>query len=218
MIIEIKNLLLFPDSNEELNIIFKESCYLLLESTQGKTSLFNVITCQTSQFSGEILHDGHALYRKKDSQESLPANHLKGNMGVIFSKHALISNLSVCENLELAMAHNLKSPDTELKLNTIKSHLKNAGLEHVSQKRPCELSTSQLKLISFIRAVIYEPSMLFWDEPFLPDCEIAKNYLIEQVKTISNRGNILVAFGSNERVASELRLPVQLISQERISA
>jgi ABC-type lipoprotein export system ATPase subunit len=218
MKLTVKNLLLYSDSEREINFSLQESTMIQIDSACGKTSLFNALAYQKPPFSGEILLNDTALYKESDYGDSLPEKSNIGEVGVVFSKHALISNLSLIENIELVLLNKNSELSEREKRDKVIEHLKRSGLHAFVEKRPFELTTSQLKLASFVRAAIHEPSLLVWDDPFFPTDKKAAAYLVEEIKTMSQKGNLLIAIGSDSNIAQQLSIPIHGIDPERLSA
>jgi len=119
---------------------------------------------------------------------------LRRSMGVAFQGGALLSSMSVGDNVKLPLREN-----TELDENTIdimarlKLELMNlAGFEDLM---PAELSGGMLKRAGLARAVIMDPKILFFDEPSAgldPVTSVELDELILQLRAALNMTMVIV--------------------------
>jgi phospholipid/cholesterol/gamma-HCH transport system ATP-binding protein len=89
---------------------------------------------------------------------------LRKQMGVAFQGGALLSSLSVGENVRLPLREHTKLDENTIQImSRMKLEMMNlAGFEDLM---PSELSGGMLKRAGLARAVIMDPKLLFFDEP-----------------------------------------------------
>ncbi len=89
---------------------------------------------------------------------------IRRNIGVAFQKGALLSSLTVGENVQLPLQEHTALDGqtigimTRMKLDMVNLH----GFENL---KPAELSGGMLKRAGLARAIIMDPKLLFFDEP-----------------------------------------------------
>jgi phospholipid/cholesterol/gamma-HCH transport system ATP-binding protein len=129
-------------------------------SGSGKSTLLRHMLALEHPTSGSIRILGHEVTTMSD----LELYKLSRKMGVAFQGGALLSSLTVGENVMLPLReHTALDPETikimmRLKLEVVEL----AGFENLM---PSELSGGMIKRAAFARAVAMDPVLLFCDEP-----------------------------------------------------
>lgn len=126
-------------------------------SGTGKSVLMRSILGLQKPTSGTIT----VLGQKIEYQKPGPNRH----WGVLFQGGALLSGLTVQENVELPIALHSDMPlETRHELASLKLLMSGLSLS-VADKYPSELSGGMRKRVSLARALALEPKILFLDEP-----------------------------------------------------
>jgi phospholipid/cholesterol/gamma-HCH transport system ATP-binding protein len=126
-------------------------------SGTGKSVLLRAMLGLHKPKSGQIRVLGHDIRER--------AHGLEREWGVLFQNGALLSGLTVRENVELPIAlHSDMNAETRRELAELKIQM--AGLRaDASDKYPAELSGGMRKRAALARALALEPKILFLDEP-----------------------------------------------------
>lgn len=132
----------------------------------GKSTVFNLISGVLRADSGSIIFKGQDITKAKLEKIS--------NLGIsrVFQKETLFGNLTVKENLALALDRedtkfwkNLLGLNKTIKENCIKDALKLVTMEQFINTQAKELSYGQKRLIELTRAILNPHSFLMLDEP-----------------------------------------------------
>ena len=159
--VEVRDLRKSFDGNEVLKgISFKvgpgERFVIMGPSGSGKSVLLKQIIGLMAPDAGEILIDGESAQN--------PAVRAKYRMAMVFQSAALLTSLSVGENVGLYLSeHQLKTPE---EIDAIVARtLETVGLKGLQDRSPAELSGGMQKRVAIARALVVEPQLVLFDEP-----------------------------------------------------
>ncbi len=145
--------------HEGLNLSVKrdEILGLVGGSGSGKSVLMRSILGLHPFNEGEIRVMGQSIHYREAGPTTA--------WGVLFQNGALLSNLTVQENVELPIAlHSDMPASTRHELASLKLIMVGLSLS-AADKYPSELSGGMRKRVSLARALAMEPRILFLDEP-----------------------------------------------------
>ncbi|ABD79593.1 ABC transporter ATP-binding protein [Saccharophagus degradans] len=126
----------------------------------GKSTLLNTIGMLDSPTSGDYIFNGENIAGYSESQL---ANIRKRNIGFIFQNFNLIDELTVEENIELALLYH-KIPVAERKQRVAKV-MDKVGIAHRAKHMPSQLSGGQQQRVAVARAVVGNQDVILADEP-----------------------------------------------------
>lgn len=150
-------------------------------SGTGKTTLLKLIAGQLTPERGRIWVDGREVGRLK--RDELFA--LRKQMGMLFQSGALLTDLSVFENVALPLREHTRLPaDAIRQLVLMKLHA--VGLRGAAGLMPAELSGGMARRVALARAVALDPSMIFYDEPFAGQDPISMGVLVRLIRTLND--------------------------------
>lgn len=127
----------------------------------GKSTLLNNILGLERALGGEVDFFGHKI---RAGIDPLPEE-IRVRTGVLFQNGALLSSLSVWQNVALPLR--LRKPwltDSAL-VELVAFKLELVGMGHAMYKFPAELSGGMRKRAALARALVLDPEILFCDEP-----------------------------------------------------
>lgn len=130
-------------------------------SGTGKTTLLRLITGQIVADRGTIIVDGENL--AKLSREGL--YELRKRMGMLFQNGALLTDLDVFENVAFPVREHTDLPERLIR-HIVLTKLHAVGLRGAAQMMPAELSGGMARRVALARAMVMDPAMLIYDEPF----------------------------------------------------
>ena len=130
-------------------------------SGSGKTTLLRIIGGQLKPGAGEVriagesVHrlDAHALYR------------LRRRMSMLFQFGALFTDMSVFENVAFPLREHTQLPETMVR-DLVLMKLEAVGLRGAHRLMPAELSGGMARRVALARALVLDPMLVMYDEPF----------------------------------------------------
>ena len=127
----------------------------------GKSTLLNVIGMIDSPSSGEY------RFGQRDIagwQESQLAQLRKSSVGFIFQSFNLVDELTVFENVEIALLYHREVSARERK-DRVHQALERMNIAHRARHLPQQLSGGQQQRTAIARAVVSRPKLILADEP-----------------------------------------------------
>ena len=126
----------------------------------GKSTLLNVIGLLDNPTNGNYQFMDKDVTRCNEKQ----LGHIrKHNIGFIFQNFNLIDDLSVEENIELALLyHNISGKERKQRVARV---MDKVGIAHRAKHMPGQLSGGQQQRVAVARAVVGNQALILADEP-----------------------------------------------------
>jgi phospholipid/cholesterol/gamma-HCH transport system ATP-binding protein len=168
---------------KDLNIQVKRGkiTAIMGQSGSGKTTLLRLVGAQLYPSHGKILVDDidiHSLKRK----ELYAA---RRNMGLLFQSGALFTNLTVFENVAFALREHTKLPEDMLR-DLVLMQLEAVGLRGARYLMPSELSGGMAHRVALARAMVLDPKLMMYDEPFTGQDPVTMGILLQLIKKLND--------------------------------
>jgi len=130
-------------------------------SGTGKTTLLRLVTGQIHASKGQVLVDGQEV--SKLNHQQLYA--MRQRMGMLFQNGALLTDISVYENVAFPVREHTKLPEGLIR-QLVLTKLQTVGLRGAYKLMPWELSGGMARRVALARAMVLDPDLLIYDEPF----------------------------------------------------
>ena len=144
----------------DLEVFPGEFVAIMGPSGCGKSTLLNVMGMLDAPSGGSYLFDGVEV---AGLGEAKLAEMRKTNIGFIFQSFNLVDELTVRENIELALLyHGVPSADRKARVEAVMDRV---GIAHRARHRPSQLSGGQQQRVAVARALVAEPKLILADEP-----------------------------------------------------
>jgi len=126
----------------------------------GKSTLLNVMGMLDSPSSGSYVFNGTEV---AGLPEAKLADFRKRNIGFIFQSFNLVDELTVRENIELALLyHDVPAAERRTRVDAV---MDKVGIAHRAKHRPSQLSGGQQQRVAVARALVGNPNLILADEP-----------------------------------------------------
>jgi phospholipid/cholesterol/gamma-HCH transport system ATP-binding protein len=137
-----------------------ESVVIIGRSGGGKSVLLKHLIALLKPDTGEVLIDGENIVPLNERQ----LLRVRRKFGMLFQGAALFDSLTVAENIAFAFRRKGVLPEKEIAAR-VEHVLELVDLPGIGGKNPSELSGGMRKRVGLARAIVYEPSIVLYDEP-----------------------------------------------------
>jgi phospholipid/cholesterol/gamma-HCH transport system ATP-binding protein len=150
-------------------------------SGTGKTTLLRLITGQVVADSGSIDVAGENL--RSISRTNLYV--LRRRMGMLFQNGALLTDLSVFENVAFPLREHTDLPERLIR-QLVLTKLQAVGLRGAAELMPAELSGGMSRRVALARAIVMDPEILIYDEPFVGLDPISLGVILRLIRRLND--------------------------------
>jgi phospholipid/cholesterol/gamma-HCH transport system ATP-binding protein len=185
-LIEIENLMYSRGTRvifKGLNLTIKrgEITALMGPSGTGKTTLLRLITRQLIPQQGRILVDGVdiASFNRRRLYE------MRQRFGMLFQNGALLTDINVFENVAFPLREHTKLSNRLIR-HVVLTKLHAVGLRGAADMMPAELSGGMARRVALARAMVMDPEILIYDEPFVGLDPISMGVIVRLVRRMND--------------------------------
>jgi phospholipid/cholesterol/gamma-HCH transport system ATP-binding protein len=147
----------------------------------GKTTLLRLIGGQLRPGAGRIRVAGEDVASLDDAQ----LYRLRRRMSMLFQFGALFTDMTVFENVAFPLREHTSLPERMIR-DLVLMKLEAVGLRGASRLMPAELSGGMARRAALARAVVLDPMLLLYDEPFAGLDPIALAVVGKLVRTLND--------------------------------
>lgn len=149
-------------------------------SGTGKTTLLRFIGGQLTPDSGSIILDENNILQL--NRNELFA--VRRKIGMLFQSGALFTDLTVFENVAFPLRVHTRLPEAIIRdLVLMKLHA--VGLRGARDLMPSELSGGMARRAALARAIVLDPQLIMYDEPFTGQDPISKGMLVQLIRLLN---------------------------------
>jgi phospholipid/cholesterol/gamma-HCH transport system ATP-binding protein len=149
-------------------------------SGTGKTTLLRLIMGQNVVRQGTVKvfgQDVAALGRARLYE-------LRQRVGMLFQNGALLTDMSVFENVAFPVREHTRLPESVLR-ELVLMKLQAVGLRGAAELMPAELSGGMARRVALARAIVMDPELLIYDEPFVGLDPISMGVIVRLIQSLN---------------------------------
>lgn len=150
-------------------------------SGTGKTTLLSLITRQILPDRGRILIDGVDIGTLSQAE----LYRLRRRFGMLFQQGALLTDISVFENVAFPLREHTTLPDRLIR-HIVLTKLHAVGLRGAADLMPSQLSGGMARRVALARAMVMDPDILIYDEPFVGLDPISMGVIVRLVRKMND--------------------------------
>ncbi len=192
-------------NNVNIEIAQGEFVAIMGPSGCGKSTLLNTIGMLDSPSSGDYIFNGENVSGYSEKQLSVIR---KKSIGFIFQNFNLIDELTVAENIELALIYH-KIPAAERQAKVAKV-MDKVGIAHRAKHLPSQLSGGQQQRVAVARAVVGDQKMILADEPTGNLDSAHGQEVMEMLQALNDEGTTIVMVTHSPTHADYARRTINL--------
>jgi len=149
-------------------------------SGTGKTTLLRLMTGQITPSAGRVLVCGHDVATLSGAE----IYGLRRRMGMLFQNGALLTDLDVFENVAFPVREHSDLPESLIR-KLVLAKLQAVGLRGAADLYPAELSGGMARRVALARAIVMDPELLVYDEPFVGLDPISLGVILRLIKQMN---------------------------------
>jgi phospholipid/cholesterol/gamma-HCH transport system ATP-binding protein len=150
-------------------------------SGTGKTTLLRLITGQVLADSGEIKVAGQDMLVLSRAELYV----LRRRMGMLFQNGALLTDFSVFENVAFPLREHTDLTERLIR-QLVLTKLQAVGLRGAAELMPAELSGGMSRRVALARAIVMDPELLIYDEPFVGLDPISLGVILRLIRRLND--------------------------------
>jgi phospholipid/cholesterol/gamma-HCH transport system ATP-binding protein len=149
-------------------------------SGAGKTTLLRLITAQITPDRGQVSVFGCDL-ATLGTREIYA---LRKRLGMLFQNGALLTDMDVFENVAFPVREHSDLPEALIR-KLVLTKLQAVGLRGAAGLTPAELSGGMARRVALARAIVMDPELLIYDEPFVGLDPISLGVILRLIKQMN---------------------------------
>lgn len=201
---------------DDASVVFPrgKTTIIMGPSGSGKSTLLKIAAGLFPPDTGKVTYDGIDITASSGETE----RQLRQRLGVAFQDGALWQNMTIYQNLALPLQYHfprMARSEIDERINRLVAAF---PVRRHFPLRPAALSGGERKIVSFLRALILEPEVLFFDEPTSFVDNQSADRIIAVLEAQRRRGTTLIGISHSAELTARLADYLLVIIAGRIRA
>ena len=180
----------------------------------GKTTLLELIGGRLTADKGYLLVDGLSVPDLGRREHFT----LRKTLGMLFQSGALLKDLDVYENIAFPLREHTGLPEAVIR-QLVLLKLELVGLRGARRLKPAELSGGMTRRVALARAIVMDPVMVMYDEPFTGLDPISKAIIVKLIRQLNNiLGMTSIVVTHDVHEAMQIADHVYMLAQGKVIA
>jgi phospholipid/cholesterol/gamma-HCH transport system ATP-binding protein len=193
----------------DLKVMPSDRLVVLGQSGGGKSTMLRLMLGILKPTSGRVFYRHLQVQRLRRSKLNL----LRSRIGMVYQYSALISSMTVRENLALPVEELGRKSKSEIEAS-IEENLAIVGMSGAEDKMPSELSGGMRKRVSLARALMMRPELILFDEPSAGLDPVMSSIIDELIISLGEKTNTTSVIVTHEmdsafRIATRMAMLYQ---------
>jgi len=154
---------------------------LMGASGSGKTTMLRIIGGQLKPHEGRVSVDGRPVADLSIEDLYL----MRRRMGMLYQFGALFSDMTVFENVAFPLREHTQLPEGMIR-DLVLMKLEAVGMRGAHRLMPAELSGGMARRVALARAVVLDPMLVMYDEPFAGLDPISLNVIATLIRKLND--------------------------------
>ncbi len=178
----------------------------------GKSTLLNILGLLDVPSTGDYYFNNQNIARYS---ETALAKIRKNKVGFIFQSFNLIDELTVFENIEIALIYN--DIPSKIRKERIDQVLQKLEISHRAKHFPHQLSGGQQQRVAIARALVANPDLLLADEPTGNLDSVRGQEIMQILQQLNTEGTSIIMVTHSQEHANYARRQIHLFDGKLIS-
>ncbi|MBN2736903.1 MAG: ATP-binding cassette domain-containing protein [Spirochaetales bacterium] len=124
--------------------------------------------------------------------------------GFVFQDSALFANTNIYENIALPLKYHFPKLSAKEVSERVEALCAELGFHDSTSLRPARLSFGERKVISFLRAIVCEPEILYLDDPTQSVDSRFQENIIKVIKRFKDKGASIIMITHDPKLVSQI--------------